>query len=176
MDGESFHFIVNHWPSRSGGEARSKPYRLAAARLNQRIIDSIVRLDPMAKIISMGDLNDDPTSDSLKKVLKTKGKEQKLEDGDLFNPMEKLYKKGQGSLAYRDKWNLFDQIFFTGNLANGNKDQYQFWRAGVFNPSYLVSKSGPYKGYPFRTYAGGTYTGGYSDHFPVYIYLIRKAE
>ncbi len=176
LDDESFHIIVNHWPSRSGGEARSKPYRIAAAQLNKKIIDSIIRLDSTAKIVSMGDLNDDPVSDSLKKVLKTKGKEQKLEDGDWFNPMEKLYKKGLGSLAYRDKWNLFDQIFFTGNLVSNDTNGYRFWKAGVFAPSYLVSGSGPYKGYPFRTYAGGTYTGGYSDHFPVYVYLIKKAE
>lgn len=94
---------------------------------------------------------------------------------ELFNPMEKLQRKGIGSLAYRDKWNLFDQIFFTGNLLN-SKNEYRFWKAGVHNPSYLVTKKGQYKGYPFRTYAGGSYAGGYSDHFPVYVYLIKEAS
>lgn len=173
LDDENIHIIVNHWPSRSGGEARSKPYRLAAAKLNKRSIDSIVRLDASAKIISMGDLNDDPTSDSLKKILKIEGKSHYLEEGSLFNPMERLYKKGLGSLAYRDKWSLFDQIFFTSNLLRTDDTKYRFWKAGIFNPPYLVSESGPYKGYPFRTYAGGAYTGGFSDHFPVYIYLIK---
>jgi len=174
LDDEQIHFIVNHWPSRSGGEARSKPFRIAAATLNKRIIDSIIRLDVTAKIISMGDFNDDPTDDSLKKILNTKGDWKTLEENDLFNPMEKLYKKGIGSLAYRDKWNLFDQFFFTGNLINAEKKNYSFWKVGVHNPSYLLSQSGKYKGYPFRTYAGGSYIGGYSDHFPVYLYLIKK--
>ncbi|RKN83091.1 endonuclease/exonuclease/phosphatase family protein [Ulvibacterium marinum] len=176
LDNEKIHFIINHWPSRSGGESRSKPNRIAAAQLNKHIMDSLIRLDANSKIISMGDLNDDPIDESLKKILKTKGVLKKLETGELFNPMEKMYKKGIGSLAYRDKWNLFDQIFFTSNLVNSNEATYQFWRAGVFSPSYLITQKGPYKGYPFRTYAGGNYTGGYSDHFPVYLYLIKATS
>lgn len=174
LDDEQIHFIVNHWPSRSGGEARSQPNRIAAAKLNKHIIDSIQRIDALAKIISMGDLNDDPVDDSLKKVLKTKGKQNNLEETDLFNPMERLYKKGIGSLAYRDKWNLFDQIFFTSVLVNTEKSNYSYWKVGVFNAPYLISTKGQYKGYPYRTYSGGTYTGGYSDHFPVYLYLVKE--
>ncbi|MBU2995685.1 endonuclease/exonuclease/phosphatase family protein [Cellulophaga baltica] len=174
LDDEQFYFIVNHWPSRSGGEARSKPNRIAAAKLNKRIIDSIVKTDANAKIISMGDLNDDPTSDSLKKILRTKGRRKKLEENDLFNPMERLYKKGIGSLAYRDKWNLFDQLFFTNTLLSKNRETYTFWKANVFNPPYLLDTKGRYKGYPLRTYAGGSYVGGYSDHFPVYMYIIKE--
>lgn len=174
LDGEEIHFIVNHWPSRSGGETRSKPNRLAAAALNKRIIDSITRYHPDAKIMSMGDLNDDPIDDSLKKILKTKGNPKNLASHDLFNPMERLFKKGIGTLAYRDRWNLFDQLFFTANMLQKSEGSYQFWKAGVYNPSYLVDQHGKYKGYPLRTYAGGSYVGGYSDHFPVYLYLIKE--
>lgn len=67
FDGEEIHFIVNHWPSRSGGEARSRWRREAAAGLNKKIIDSLVQLNPNAKIISMGDFNDDATNSSFKK-------------------------------------------------------------------------------------------------------------
>ena len=70
LDDEEVHFIVNHWPSRSGGEARSRPNRIAAAKLNKRIIDSIAKLDSDSKIISMGDFNDDPINDSFKKILR----------------------------------------------------------------------------------------------------------
>ncbi len=176
LDNEYFHIIVNHWPSRSGGEARSKPNRLAAAQLNKRIIDSITALDPTSKIIAMGDFNDDPISDSLKKVLKTKGNKQGLLATDLFNPMEKLFKKGIGTLAYRDHWNLFDQIYMTGNLVASDSQEYRFWKAGIFMPAYLITQDGPYKGYPLRTYSGGNYTGGYSDHFPVFVYLIKEVD
>ncbi|WP_238718904.1 endonuclease/exonuclease/phosphatase family protein [Pelagihabitans pacificus] len=174
LDNEKIYFIVNHWPSRSGGELRSKPNRIAAAKLNKRIIDSLRRLDLSSKIISMGDLNDDPIDDSLKKVLKTEGKKKRLEEGELFNPMENLFTKGIGSLAYRDRWNLFDQLLLTSNLVRQEGEGFRYWKADVFTAPYLVTKKGRYKGYPFRTYAGGTYIGGYSDHFPVYVYLIKK--
>jgi len=174
-DGEEINFIVNHWPSRSGGESKSRPNRIKAARLNQRIIDSIRRLDVNAKIISMGDLNDDPVDASLKKVLKSQGKRQKLDSTQLYNPMEKLFKRGVGSLAYRDKWYLFDQFVLSSNLVL-DKGGYFFWKAGVFNPSWLQNTSGKYKGYPFRTYVGTTYLGGYADHFPIYLYLVKEQK
>lgn len=176
MDNEEFYFLVNHWPSRRGGSAKSKPNRVRAALLNKRIIDSIQKLNSNAKIISMGDFNDDPRDDSFKKILKTKGKIKNLDSMSLFNPMEKLYKKGIGSLAYRDKWNLFDQFFITPNLVEKNKKNLSFWKVGVYNPPYLMTQHGKYKGYPFRTYSGGTYTGGYSDHFPVYLFLIKETN
>ncbi|MCM4163909.1 MULTISPECIES: endonuclease/exonuclease/phosphatase family protein [unclassified Arenibacter] len=176
LDGEQIHLIVNHWPSRSGGEAKSRPYRIAAAKLNKRILDSISKIHPDTKIIGMGDFNDDPMDDSFKKILKAKGKVAKLEKGDLFNPMEMLFKKGIGSLAYRDRWNLFDQIYITANITQESQYRYRFWKAGIYNPTYLIDKKGQYKGYPLRTYAGGNYIGGYSDHFPVYIHLIKAVN
>lgn len=176
LDDVQIYFIINHWPSRSGGEASSKPNRIAAALLNKSIIDSILKIDERAKIISMGDYNDDPIDESFKKILKTRGSKKGIEPNELYNPMEKLFKKGIGSLAYRDNWNLFDQFFITSSLLENNWDSYRLWKADVFRPSYLIVSNGKYKGYPFRTYSGGNYTGGYSDHFPVYMYLIKKLQ
>ncbi|HSH50256.1 MAG TPA: hypothetical protein VK982_00885, partial [Bacteroidales bacterium] len=109
LDGEKLHFIVNHWPSRYGGEERSKPLRNAAADLTRSLTDSIMDMDKNAKIIIMGDLNDDPIDESLIKHLDAKKSERKTAPGDLFNPFHNMFKKGYGSLAYRDQWNLFDQ-------------------------------------------------------------------
>ena len=176
LDEEDFHFIVNHWPSRRGGESKSQPLRIKAAQLTKRIIDSLQFQNPEAKIIVMGDLNDDPNNANLKKILRTKGKPKKMDSLSLFNPMEKLFKKGAGTLAYRDKWNLFDQFVLTPNLINDRKETYTFWKAGIYNPKYLQNSSGQYKSYPFRTYVGTTYQGGYADHFPVYLYLIKEGN
>ena len=175
LEGEKFYIIVNHWPSRSGGVARSNPYRKAAARLNRRIIDSVLRLNFDAKIISMGDLNDNPIDRSIKNTLTSTDRENN-KSPSLVNPMESLYKKGEGSLAYRDQWSLFDQILLSKNLINENRKSYTFWKTGIYHPSFLQTKTGNYKGYPFRTYVGGRYTGGYSDHFPVYAFLIKKVD
>lgn len=176
LDGEPMHFIVNHWPSRSGGEAKSSYKRELAAGLNKRIIDSLQRLEPNAKIITMGDFNDDPTNKSIKKILNAKAKKEATGASELFNPMENMIKKGMGTLAYRDGWNLFDQILLSQPLINGEYNRYQFYKAGIFNPHYLITPSGQFKGYPFRSYDYGGYTGGFSDHFPVYVYLIKDME
>lgn len=173
---EIIHVIVNHWPSRSGGEMRSRPNRIKAAELMRSIMDSIRNTNPMAKILAMGDLNDDPTSISLKKVLRTRADRIATASTDLYNPMEALYREGLGTLAYRDQWNLFDQILVSGTFLDPGADGYRFWKAGIFHPSYLVTSRGAYKGYPLRTYAGGNYVGGYSDHFPVFAFLIKKME
>src|SRR5690606_551373 len=103
FDGEEMHFLVNHWPSRRGGEARSRPKREAAARLNKKIIDSLLNTNPEAKIISMGDLNDDPTNSSMKKVLKTVKEIDSVTSLDIYNPMEKMARKGMGSLRSEER-------------------------------------------------------------------------
>lgn len=176
LDGEKIHVIVNHWPSRSGGEARSRAKRMAAAELNMKLIDSLQSNDPYAKIITMGDLNDDPTSPSVKKVMDAKGKRDKVKDKGLYNPMEPMYKKGLGTLAYRDGWNLFDQIIISEPLIRKDFSSFRFYKAGIHNKNYLSNPKGRYKGYPYRSFANGAYTGGYSDHFPVYIYLIKEVD
>jgi hypothetical protein len=176
MNGEEMHFIVNHWPSRSGGEKRSRPKRNAAGQLTRHIVDSLLNLNPNAKIMVMGDLNDDPINPSVKDHLRTEGKIEKLEEGDLFNPYYKLYRDGIGSLAYRDTWNLFDMVIVSQGLLGEDKNDYKFYTARVYNKNYLKQKEGAYAGYPKRTFSGGVYTAGYSDHFPVYIVLIKEAD
>ena len=176
FDGEIIHFIVNHWPSRTGGEARSRPKRVAAAKLNKSIIDSLQSIDPYAKIFTMGDLNDDPTNSSLKDVLKAKNNIDEVELKGIYNPMENMFKKGLGSNAYRDAWSLFDQILITQPLLERDFSSYRFYKAGIFNKHYLTNKRGRYKGYPLRSFADGGFTDGFSDHFPVYVYVIKEAK
>lgn len=173
LDGERIHIIVNHWPSRFGGEERSRPSRVKAAKLNMKIMDSIFSEEPYAKIITMGDLNDDPNNHSVKQGLKTKSKRTEMNIKELFNPMEEMHKKGMGTLAWRDSWNLFDQIIISTELIKKEYSSYRFYKAGIFDKKYLKTPRGQYKGYPYRSFSNG-FTGGYSDHFPVYIYLIKE--
>ena len=179
LDDELIHVIVNHWPSRSGGEAKSRPLREKAAYQNTKIIAQIRDKEPNAKILTMGDFNDDPINSSFKKVLKTKSKKKDVKVGDLYNPYEDLHRRGFNTLAYRDNLNLFDQILFTSQLLDkGEKDfsTYKMYKAMIFNKRFLSGKKGRYKGYPFRSFSNGAYTGGYSDHYPVYIYLIKEKK
>lgn len=174
--GERIHIIVNHWPSRSGGEKRSRPLRIAAGKLCRSIVDSIQRVEPQAKIVIMGDLNDDPSDESIRKALGAKKRRMFLKSNDLFNTMYSLYTSGIGTLAYHDAWNLFDNIIISEPLLNAPDGGMKFHNAKVFNRSFLINKRGQYKGYPFRTYSGSTYQGGYSDHFPVYIFVVKQKK
>lgn len=177
LDGDLIHVIVNHWPSRSGGEARSRSKRVDAAKLNKRIIDSLQSKDPYAKILTMGDLNDDPTNESVKKVLKAKKDKEDVGLKGIYNPYEKMFtEKGYGTTAYRDAWSLFDQIMVTQPLLEKDYSSFRFWKAGIYNKSYLSNKRGRYKGYPLRSFADGGFTNGFSDHFPVYVYLIKEVK
>lgn len=172
--GEPMHILVNHWPSRRGGERASMHKRNAAAKLNRQIIDSLQQADPKAHILVMGDFNDDPNNDSVKKHLGTAWNKSKLKEGVLYNPFSDFYRRGIGTLAWRDSWNLFDMIIMGQTLLSEDKSTYTYLRAGVFNKRYLLQTEGRFAGYPFRTHAGDTFLGGYSDHFPVYVYIIRK--
>ena len=173
LDGEEMHFIVNHWPSRSGGEQKSSPNREAAGRLNRKIIDSLYNINPNAKIITMGDLNDGPYNKSVKVELGAKAKKEETKERGMYNPMEEMSNKGIGTLAYRDAWDLFDQMILSEPLIRKDYSSYRFWKAGVYNKPFLTQTTGQYKGYPLRNSNGQV---GFSDHFPVYLYLIKEVK
>lgn len=174
FDGEPMHFIVGHWPSRSGGELTTRPRRNAAAELSRRLVDSLLAIDSSAKVFVMGDLNDDPVDESLRKYLRAAGDPERLKEGELFNAMFPLFRKGIGSLNYRDGMNMFDQIIISPSLLGSDQSSYRFHHARVFNASFLMQKDGQYKGYPLRSFAGTVWQDGYSDHFPVYVMIVRS--
>ncbi|MDR3328094.1 MAG: endonuclease/exonuclease/phosphatase family protein [Prevotellaceae bacterium] len=174
LDGEEINVIVLHWPSRGGGENRSNPRRRDAALTTKHLVDSIYNIKPQAKIIVMGDLNDDPVSASLVQYLEAKPEKKKTKPKQLYNPFYELYKRGIGSIGYQDQWNLFDQIIISYDLLPKNLDDFstiKFIRAEVFNKDFLKQETGKYRGYPFRTHSGGVWQDGYSDHFPSLIWL-----
>lgn len=176
LDHEKVAFFMNHWPSRRGGEALSQSKRNAAAVLLKQQMDSIRAIHPSIKLIAMGDFNDDPVDTSLKDYLQAKGSPGDLsEKVPYLNLMYPLYKKGVASLAYQDAPNLFDQIIVSKNLiADQVTKAYSVYKAEIFAPAYLISKEGKYKGYPFRSWDGDHFTGGYSDHFPAFVILQRE--
>ena len=174
LDGEEINVIVNHWPSRSGGEKKSSHGREAAGRLNRQIIDSLIKINPNAKVITMGDLNDGPYNKSVKVEIGAKLKRDELkQSGDVYNPFEQMQKDGNATLFYRDAGDIFDQIMFTEPLARKDFSSFRYWKAGIYNKPYLIQTTGQYKGYPLRH---GANEVGYSDHFPAFIYLIKEKK
>jgi len=172
LGGEQIHVLVNHWPSRYGN--KSSALREFAAGITKHIVDSLQQVDPEAKIIIMGDLNDDPTDRSTRIVLDAKKKQSEVVAGGLYNTMWKFYSQGIGTLVYQNKWNLFDQIIVNYNLLGQERNTLKFWKAEIFNRNFLLETEGKYKGYPKRTFSGNIFVNGYSDHFPVLVYLVKQ--
>lgn len=165
LENETVHILVNHWPSRRTGGIETSYKRIAASNKNREIISGITSKEHNAKIIVMGDFNDDPASESVKN----------LTQADMYNPMELLHTKYSGSLNYKGNWNLFDQILISNNFLQQYGNLFRFEEAKIFNPKNLQEYKGRYKGNPFRTFIGKKYLGGLSDHFPVYgIFSIKK--
>lgn len=187
MAGERMAIIVCHWPSR-GAESY---VRERAARQVKRLIEALQWQYPGIKVVTMGDLNDDPDSKSMSKSMDCKYKPAEVrDDADVFNPWRYMLRSvGQGTLYYNGLWNLFDQIVVTGNMVDrrmrlgkrkpkaGSLDLTHgltYYFCEVFIRDYMVSQEGKYKGGPRRTTSGGVWQNGYSDHFPTCIYLIKQ--
>lgn len=164
LEGVLIHFLVNHWPSRREGVDESNSKRLAASNRVLEILEEIKTEDEYAKIIVLGDFNDDPRDESVKNL---------VYGNDLYNPMENINLKKRGSLSRDHKWDVFDQILFSTNFFEDSPGSLTYERADIFDEDFLKLFHGPYKGTPFRTYIGTKYRGGYSDHFPVYL-ILRK--
>ncbi|WP_442264669.1 endonuclease/exonuclease/phosphatase family protein [Tenacibaculum sp. ZS6-P6] len=164
LNGELIHIIVNHWPSRREGEEITRHKRIKAAKVVQNLISEIREEDQQAKIIIMGDFNDNPSSESIKDYLVSE---------DFYNPMFNLHIKGLGSLTYKKEWFLFDQIIVSNNLLE-DEVEHKFIAAKIFNKRWLKTHKGKHKGSPFRTYIGPWYKGGFSDHFPIYVSFLKK--
>lgn len=174
---EPLHIFVNHWPSRKGGEELTAPLRQLAASICRKKIDSLLALNPHAKIIVMGDLNDNPSDISVSKILNAKRKKQEVtHPSEMYNPWFDYYKKGIGTIAYQDSWNLFDQIIVSHAFLHPELNGFFLKEAIIFRKNYLLQKTGQYKGYPMRSFSANKYQGGYSDHLPVYIVLLKEVK
>ncbi len=178
LGGEMFAFYVLHLPSRVGGKGFD--LRSRGAEIAYRHAQELQKEFPDIKIVVMGDMNDDPFDDSMAKYLHGRETIEEMESNDFFNPYLRMIKKGFGSLCYQGTWSIYDQELVNHNLATAPNGGYKIQTVGkgkyygrIFNAPFLTTQSGQYKGYPFRTFRGGTFVNGYSDHYPTFIVISR---
>ncbi len=163
IDEDTVSIFVNHWPSRRGGVVASESKRLTAANKLKLLIDDYHQRYPNDLQIVMGDFNDDPINRSVSML------SQQNKKVAVLNPFQDIYKSGKGTLKYKGRWNLFDQIIITGNTT-----YLSYKYADIFDPDWLYKhKNNSLSGMPYRTYQGPIYIGGFSDHFPVFVELAR---
>ncbi|HEX5624820.1 MAG TPA: endonuclease/exonuclease/phosphatase family protein [Saprospiraceae bacterium] len=165
---QNLYILVNHWPSRRGGQAQTQAYRYLAAQVNKALADSVLARDPGAGVIIMGDLNDNPDDKSLTDAIGAQSEPDAVKENGFYNPFYKHYRRGEGSTAYQDAWSLFDQILISGNLIKAELPRaLQYESNRVFRRDFMIDAEGHFRHYPKRTFSGSAYQGGYSDHFPV---------
>ena len=177
---EMFAFMVAHLPSRVGGKGDD-----LRSRGGEIMYEEAMRLQaefPDIKIVAMGDMNDNPTDDSMAVYMHGKEKLDEVNTGeDFFSPFVSMLKDGYGSLAYRGEWNIYDILVCNYNLAKAPKGGLKIkpivkkkYYGRIFNQPFMTQQDGPYAGTPFRTFSGGAFIGGYSDHYPTYILVSNK--
>lgn len=167
---DTIHIFINHWPSRWGGVEATEPKRVEVARRLKEVSDSIFLAEVNPNIIIAGDLNDTPGDSSIYKVLEAKERFSD-EDAGLVNLMYAIHEKeGQGTLKYREQWEVYDQIIVSAGIKKLKHSGLLMDGAYIFREDYLLTEDERYLGEkPFRTYSGPRYLGGFSDHLPVYV-------
>ena len=162
---DTLHFFVNHWSSRRGGQKQSEHKRIQAAIQLKAKVDSLLLMNEAAKIMIMGDFNDDPEDESI----------QTLIEDQLVNVTQRPTGDVGGTLKYRGKWNIFDQMIVSkGVLQDCEKRCLVEGSFHVWAPEWMLTPDERYSGKePLRTYKGKNYLAGYSDHFPVIIKISK---
>ncbi len=168
---EQFHIFVNHWPSRIGGVEQTKAKRKKAAAVLKNKIDSVLESKPNARILVMGDMNDEPTNESLLEVLNAQPPSN--QNAELVNLMFPADKEERGSYNFRGNWNMLDNIVVSSNLLDNKGFEVMGDQGFIFYQDWMEFTNDEGVMYPNRTYGGPNYYGGVSDHFPVYIRLKR---
>ena len=180
INGDILDLFICHFPSRSEGIRKTRPYRVECARLLKQKTDSLLRVRKNANIIIMGDFNDYPADTSMKETLNAKSLEDSIVSGNLYNMVyhKSIVKnKTIGTYKYRGKWDYIDQIIVSENLLRPlNRTAIKSNEAFVYSADFLLEKDNDKYGgmKPFRTYSGWKYLGGYSDHLPIYIDMLIK--
>lgn len=175
--GEHFAFYVAHLPSRIGGKGGNLRSRGAEIIYNHS--REMEAKYPGIKIVAMGDMNDNPTDDSMAKYLHGQERLENVTPTEFFSPYISMLKAGYGSLCYQGVWSIYDLELVNYNLAHApdgglkiqpvTKNHGKEYYGVVFKRPWMTTQKGQYKGYPFRTFSNGAFVGGYSDHYPTYI-------
>ncbi|MBI9065938.1 MAG: endonuclease [Salinivirgaceae bacterium] len=171
---DTLHVFVNHWPSRWGGELESEHKRIQVAQIVKNKVDSIFSKYANAKIIIMGDLNDEPSNKSVSKILQANTNLDSIFSAKLYNLTATLYPNNEfGTHKYQGKWGILDHMIVSGNLINDSlKTHVSLDDIHIFNADFLLEPDESFLGVkPFRTYVGFKYNGGFSDHLPVFLDL-----
>lgn len=172
--GDTLHVFLCHFPSRSSGKNATEAYRCAAASVVRQRCDSIFALCPEAKIVVMGDFNDEADNKALHRVLGSH-LPNKIAEGVIKNHFYTLSHRlshpsgAKGSYFFQGEWNQIDHFIVSGTLlVPSSSFRTKQENCELFCPPFLYEQDKTQLSIqPKRTYLGDYYHGGYSDHFPL---------
>lgn len=168
---KTVHVFVNHWPSRIGGDEKTEPKRVLAASVLKKSVDQVLAADPKARIIIMGDMNDEPANKSLEETLGAKAPGSGAELVNLMMPDDSA---GKGTYFFAGNWNMLDNLVVSESVLKGNGMLVENGKGFIFSADWMTYTNKNGEKTPNRTYVGNKYVAGVSDHFPVYFKMIVK--
>ena len=176
VDKETLHIFVNHWPSRVGGKQQTENKRTQCADRLKEITDSLIKAEPQCNILIMGDLNDEPTDESVYEILQAKEPSQYSRLNNIMYALQNKNKGkfGSGTYYYKGEYSMLDNLIVSNPLLTRTSGFRLYENTGyIFAPDFISFKESNGDLAPSRSYSG-KYYGGYSDHYPVYMIFYKK--
>lgn len=167
---DTLHVLVNHWPSKLGGEQKTHKSRMLVSNIVRCFTDSILQSQPDANIILMGDFNDTPESEPLKNLSGFKNCASSFLSSH----------RGEGTHKYNGKWEMLDQFLISQHLVYEKDNSLENYGRStrwifcadpgmeIFKSDYLLQRDKMFLGEKLKkTLNGPQYLGGASDHLPI---------
>jgi len=175
----AFVAIANHWPSRSGGQYASEPFRMLTGETLSFVLSDLFdqyNVGNDLPVILMGDFNDEPYNRSMQEYLLGTRDEDRVRRArsaprvhNLMWPL--MGGDNPGTYLYSSEWNMLDQFLVTkGMLRNDSAVRVRPNTAGIFRPANICGTGGRPRlfGRPSKSNLD---QGGFSDHFPIFVVL-----
>ena len=166
-EGDSVCLLVNHWPSKRGGEEADAQRLRIADTLRTQMVELHAK-HPTAAIIAMGDMNSSVEEAAIAQGMGF-GSDTLSSDG--IRLLTQRLPRDMGSHKYQGQWRYIDQMFL---LAD---ESWQVKKLKLLRFDHLLTDDGNRPGQrPKRTYQGPRYEGGLSDHLPMLLKLKRNTK
>jgi hypothetical protein len=170
-DGREFIAIGNHWPSRSGGELESEPYRMTAGETLGYWMERIEEIK--------GDFNDEPFNRSITDYARAGNSDTKVRKAQsprLFNLMWPFLGQGLGSHYFNNFPNVLDQFWISKGIVDGRSGfsvEEGSVKIEMFDP--MVSPGSYPAPVRFGRPSEKLNRAGFSDHYPVSVMLREES-
>lgn len=176
QSGNTLVLILNHWPSRSGGQLESEPFRIMVAENLSYWVERIYEeLGTETSILLMGDFNDNPYNKSISKHLQSTNIRKKVihaRNHFFYNVMYQFLDQNKGTHVWGSEVNILDQFLVSKSiLSHSSMRPFNIEKVEIIDFPELV-KGAYNKAIRFsRPNKNDFDPDGFSDHLPIGLVL-----